>query len=89
MATEKSMEIRARRTLARRGFALQKSRRRDPHALDYETYWIFDPDTDALVFPTGDNASDFGATLDEILTWIDEPPASAKKSKSKRKVGRA
>ncbi len=89
MPTARSEEIRARRTLKRRGFALNKSRSRDPQALAYGTYWIFDPDDKALIFPTGDNASNFGATLEEIIEWIDTPLGEKKPSRGKRKAGKA
>jgi hypothetical protein len=53
---EKVRENRLRRMAARQGLQLVKSRRRDPRALDYGTYWLVDAagvevasgDTDAI-----------------------------------------
>jgi hypothetical protein len=39
---EKVRENRLRRMAARQGLQLLKSRRRDPRALDYGTYWLVD-----------------------------------------------
>ncbi len=39
---EKVRENRLRRMAARQGLQLVKSRRRDPRALDYGTYWLVD-----------------------------------------------
>lgn len=40
MASEKSRESRIRRMLARQGYTLSRSRRRDPRAVDYGRYTI-------------------------------------------------
>ena len=40
--TEKVRENRLRRMASRQGLQLMKSRRRDPRALDYGTYWLVD-----------------------------------------------
>jgi hypothetical protein len=40
MTTDKSREARVRRMLARQGYALSRSRRRDPRATDYGRYTI-------------------------------------------------
>jgi hypothetical protein len=39
---EKVRENRLRRMASRQGLQLMKSRRRDPRALDYGTYWLVD-----------------------------------------------
>ena len=39
---EKVRENRLRRMASRQGLQLLKSRRRDPRALDYGTYWLVD-----------------------------------------------
>jgi hypothetical protein len=39
---EKTRELRARRTLARRGYRLQRVRRRDHLAFDYATYRLYE-----------------------------------------------
>ena len=40
--TEKTRELRARRTLARRGYRIQRVRRRDHTAFDYGLYKLFE-----------------------------------------------
>jgi hypothetical protein len=37
---EKVRELRLRRMAERQGLTLHKSRRRDPHALDFGHYWL-------------------------------------------------
>lgn len=64
---EKSIEIRLRNTLKRRGYILKKSRRRDPMALDYGLYWI--TDKSGNVVSSNDNSSS-GITLDEVNEWV-------------------
>jgi hypothetical protein len=61
---EKSLEIRLRNTLKRRGFILSKSRRRDPQALDYGGYWIIDGNKNLVA---GD---EFGISLEEVDEWV-------------------
>ena len=41
----KTLETRLRRAAERQGLRLDKSRRRDPHALDYGTYQLVDIET--------------------------------------------
>ncbi len=62
---ERSIEIRLRRTLKRRGFKLRKSSRKDPLALDYGHYWIEKPDGEIVA--GGEN----GFTLEEAAAWVD------------------
>lgn len=65
----RTREIRMRRKAARQGLMLQKSRRRDPDALDYGGYQLVDPGTNALVF--GELVGRFfGASLDEIEDYL-------------------
>jgi hypothetical protein len=48
----------------RQGFVLEKSRRRDPRAFDYNTYMVIDPSSNAVVrsgFESG-----YGLTLDDV-----------------------
>ncbi len=45
---EKVREIRLRNTAKRRGFEISKSRRRDPLAIDYGVWTIFDAKGKAL-----------------------------------------
>ena len=63
---EKVRENRLRRMADRQGLRLQKSRRRDPRAIDYGRYWLTDPyNSNALVA-----GGDWGATLDEIAEYL-------------------
>jgi len=59
---DKTRETRLRRMAERQGLLVRKSRRRDERALDYGTYVLVDPWTNALVVdPTG-----YGLTIDEL-----------------------
>ena len=49
MVTDKSRENRARRIAERRGFRLEKSRRRDPRSVGYGQYQLIDASTGANV----------------------------------------
>jgi hypothetical protein len=48
-AKEKIRENRLRRMADRQGLRLEKSRRRDPRAIDYDRWWIVDKRTGGLV----------------------------------------
>jgi len=54
--------------LARRGFLLQKSRRRDPRALDYGLYRIVDPERKLVV--AGSGRFEREMTLDDVEAWL-------------------
>lgn len=86
MATEKSMELRARRTLARRGLRLVKNRRRDPLALDYATYSVIEVSTGALVFPLKKEGL---KRLDGILEWMDAVNAKVGWKVKRGKAGKS
>lgn len=58
-----------RRLAARHDLGLIKSRRRDPNALDYGQYWLFDTQHNWLVFPSGPGA-ECGADLDDVEAWL-------------------
>jgi hypothetical protein len=60
----KVYENRLRRMAERQGLRLEKSRRRDPRAIDYGTYHLIDPQTDSIV--AGSVSSGYGLSLDEI-----------------------
>jgi hypothetical protein len=73
-AEEKVREARLRRMAERQGLYLQKSRRRDPLALDYGGYQLIDPGSSLLVF--GELAGrGFGASLDGIEDYLRRPRA--------------
>lgn len=66
----KTRENRLRRVAERRGLTLQRSRRRDPHALDYGTYYISST--------TGLLTDEKGISLDDVETWLDQQAAVAR-----------
>lgn len=61
---EKVRENRLRRMADRQGLRLEKSRRRDPRALDYGTYRLVNAQT-GTVESWGDSSL-YGMTLDDI-----------------------
>jgi alkylated DNA nucleotide flippase Atl1 len=72
-STEKVRENRARRAVERRGYALEKSRRRDPDAWDYGTYQIVDYSNGPggqLVYADWDTGQGWGLTLDDVEEWL-------------------
>lgn len=54
----------------RQGVKLEKSRRRDPHALDYGTYRLIEPSNNTIVSYAG--WCDYGLSLDEIEAALNE-----------------
>ena len=67
---EKVRENRLRRMAERQGLRLEKSRRRDPRAVDYGTYQLVDPATNTLVsYGLGGG---YGLNLDEIEHALNE-----------------
>lgn len=62
-ATEKTRENRLRRAAERQGLSLQKSRRRDPRAVDFGTYMLVDQQTNAVVASL---KSGYGLTLEDV-----------------------
>jgi len=70
-----TVEHRLRETLKRRGYRLEKSRRRDPHALTYGRYWIIlekqMPYSTAFLVPASEGDPDraFTMTLDQVDAW--------------------
>jgi hypothetical protein len=76
MTPEKTREVRIRRMLARQGYALSKSRRRDPRATGYGTYVI--SGGDGVVF--GASAGEtVGRSLDDCEAWALADDAGRKK----------
>jgi hypothetical protein len=57
----RTRETRARRKAERQGLRLEKSRRRDPDALDYGRYYLVDPEH-RMVYS--------GVTLDQIEDYL-------------------
>jgi hypothetical protein len=62
---DKVRENRLRRMAERQGLVLQKSRRRDPRALDYGVYRLIDVRRNVNVEPGGE-----GMSLDEVEAWL-------------------
>ena len=67
--SEKVRENRLRRKADRLGYRLEKSRRRDPDAIDYGKYWIIDLDYGGVAH--GSSALGLPSmTLDEVEEWL-------------------
>jgi hypothetical protein len=81
---EKVHENRLRRMAERRGFALVKSKRRDPLALDYDRWLIIDQRTKKVVAGEGHGGRPTMA-LDEVEAFLELPKIEAEL----RSVGRA
>ena len=70
---DKVRENRARRAVARRGYQLRKTRRRDPRAYDYQTYEVRDPHANVgeqVVW--GFPFRGFGLSLDDVEAWLEK-----------------
>ena len=63
MTEDKVRENRLRRMADRRGLTLVRSRRRDPHALDYGLYWL-------VGFQGAYVTSPAGCSIDEIEQYL-------------------
>jgi hypothetical protein len=69
--TNKIRENRLRRVAARQGFKLGKSRQRDPQALGYGTYGIYDPEhSNVLLLGNGPVRPGYGLTLDDVEQFL-------------------
>jgi len=94
MIDDKVLENRLRRTLDRRGYRLEKSRRRDPRAVTFGRYWVFENYNNTVVqsIPTSEHNCDATVTLDEIAAWCDSSGKAAKATKpapvGKRRKGK-
>lgn len=64
----RSRENRVRRAAQRQGLAIQKSRRRDPQAVDYGGYMLIDPYTNFVLLGAGVFA--YSADLDDIEEFL-------------------
>jgi hypothetical protein len=82
---DKVKENRLRRKLDRMGFQLRKSKRKDPDAVDFGKYVIFEPGTTWSVYG---NKKTFDLSLDNVEVWIRQHtsrPASDKSKSWKRR----
>lgn len=68
---DKVRENRLRNMARRQGLYVQKSRRRDPHALDYGAYWLIDTRGNFVV-----SGGEWGLTLDQVEEFLTAPPRS-------------
>ena len=66
---EKVRENRLRRAAKRQGYALRKSRARDPRAMDYGCYMLTDPYTNNMVV-AGELNSPRAMTLEQVEAWL-------------------
>lgn len=66
----KVRENRLRRAAERQGLKLEKSRRRDPRAIDFGTYRLVDMRTNAVTVHSG--PSDYGMSLEDIERALNE-----------------
>lgn len=69
MTAEKVRENRLRRVAERQGLALQKSKRRDPHALDYGLWMIVDSATSTVAAGV-DSTGRPDMTLDDVEAYL-------------------
>ena len=67
---DKVRENRLRRMADRQGLRLEKSRRRDPSALDFGTYGIVDARTNAVVAHGGNVFNGYGLSLDDVEEYL-------------------
>ena len=51
---------------------LKKSRRRDPHALDFGGFILIEARPNCVIL--GGSPNEFSATLDEVESYFDAPP---------------
>ena len=65
----KVFENRLRRMAKRQGLRLEKTRRRDPRALDYGKYMLVNVETNAVVF--GADSGRMDVTLDRIAAYLE------------------
>jgi len=68
MTAEKVQENRLRRMAERQGYVLQKSRRRDPRAIDYGGYMVIDRVHNWVVF--GGEPRSYSASLDAVEAFL-------------------
>lgn len=71
--SEKVRLNRLRRMASRQGLRLVKNPRRDPRAIDYGSYMLVDPNTNACVADFGWDHPSIGNHLDEVERYLSEP----------------
>lgn len=84
--SDKVRENRLRRMAERQGLRLEKSRRRDPRALDYGTYALVQGSRDgnwrSRELVAGDHNTGYGMTLDEVEQQLSEGSLSSQGDQS-------
>lgn len=88
MATSTSFKVRenrVRRMAERQGLALHKSGRRDPRALDYGTYGLYDANRNVL--EVGNPSTGFGLSLEEVERALMEGPEEVEREWVERVTG--
>jgi hypothetical protein len=85
MSNDKVRENRFRRTLVRRGFRLEKSHVRDPHALGFGGFQILDSWSGNLVEGYG-GGYQYTMSLDDVEKWLGRAQT---KSEAARRHGEA
>lgn len=66
--TDKVRENRLRRMAERRGLSLQKSKRRDPQAIDFGGYMLIDARTNTAIL--GSEPFAFSASIGDVEAWL-------------------
>lgn len=64
----KVRENRARRAALRQGMELQKSKRRDPRALDFGGYMLVDLNGNFVIM--GADPHPYSATIEQVEAWL-------------------
>jgi hypothetical protein len=74
----KVLEQRARRVAKRQGLGLTRSRRRDPHAVDFGCYALFDLQTNTII--AGASSGRLNMSLREAIEYLLSDGESRRKS---------
>jgi hypothetical protein len=86
---EKTRERRLRRMAQRQGLTLQKSRRRDPRAIDYGMWFVISVTTPGGHWRSRQlESSKQGLTLDEVERFLTADPNSDDSEESEWEAGR-
>lgn len=65
---DKVKENRLRRIAERRGMKIEKSRRRDPKAIDFGGYMLIDVSTNAVI--TGGSPYPYSASIEDVEEYL-------------------
>src|SRR5262249_43098179 len=88
MNTEKKvLENRLRRTLERRGYSLEKSRRRDRLAVDYGRYWVRDQNNNFVgnipCIDTTYTRHGRSVSIEAVARWVDSMGQAVRSAKAR------